>query len=146
MRRFVSFAVTFGITFAAFGGIGLPRPSGPRSAAAQLTAQSGPARANPSPHTHGLKPVRYAGYTIQVPASWPVYRLDRDPGQCVRYDRHAVYLGLPGASQRCPAHLVGRTPRSACKRAAAVRSRPGPPVAASSADPPSAACPRSAAS
>jgi hypothetical protein len=38
-----------------------------------------------------------------------VYRLDRDPSRCIRYDRHAVYLGQPGANQRCPAHLVGRT-------------------------------------
>jgi hypothetical protein len=57
----------------------------------------------------GFKVVRFAGYTIKVPASWPVYRLDRDPSRCVRYDRHAVYLGQPGANQQCPAHLVGRT-------------------------------------
>jgi hypothetical protein len=64
-----------------------------------LTAQAGRA---------GFKVVRFAGYTIKVPASWPVYRLDRDPSRCVRYDRHAVYLGQPGANQQCPAHLVGR--------------------------------------
>jgi hypothetical protein len=57
----------------------------------------------------GFKVVRFAGYTVTVPASWPVYRLDRDPSQCVRYDRHAVYLGRPGANQQCPAHLVGHT-------------------------------------
>jgi hypothetical protein len=57
----------------------------------------------------GFKVVRFAGYTIKVPASWPVYRLDRDPSRCLRYDRHAVYLGQPGANQQCPAHLVGRT-------------------------------------
>lgn len=65
-----------------------------------LTAQAGRA---------GFKVVRFAGYTIKVPASWPVYRLDRDPSRCVRYDRHAVYLGQPGANQQCPAHLVGHT-------------------------------------
>ena len=65
-----------------------------------LTAQAG---------QPGFKVVRFAGYTIRVPASWPVYRLDRDPSRCVRYDRHAVYLGQPGANQQCPAHLVGRT-------------------------------------
>jgi len=69
-------------------------------AAVRLTAQA----SRPA-----FKMVRYAGYTIRVPASWPVYRLDRDPGRCVRYDRHAVYLGRPGANQQCPAHLVGRT-------------------------------------
>jgi hypothetical protein len=53
--------------------------------------------------------ITYAGYEITVPASWPVYRLDADPGQCVRYDVHAVYLGTPGVNQQCPAGLVGRT-------------------------------------
>ena len=38
-----------------------------------------------------------------------MYRLDREPSRCVRYDQHAVYLGQPGANQLCPAHLVGRT-------------------------------------
>jgi len=57
----------------------------------------------------GLKSVQFDGYTIKVPAGWPVYRLDRDPARCVRYDRHAVYLGRPGVNQQCPAHLVGRT-------------------------------------
>ncbi|HEX5494314.1 MAG TPA: glycoside hydrolase domain-containing protein [Mycobacteriales bacterium] len=53
--------------------------------------------------------IRYAGYTARVPASWPVYDLSKDPTRCVRFDRHAVYLGTPGADQHCPAHLVGRT-------------------------------------
>jgi hypothetical protein len=73
---------------------------GPGTAAARLTAQAS---------RPGVKVVRFAGYTIRVPASWPVYRLDRDPSRCVRYDRHAVYLGQLGANQQCPAHLVGRT-------------------------------------
>jgi hypothetical protein len=53
--------------------------------------------------------VRYGGYAIDVPRSWPVYDLEADPSRCVRFDRHAVYLGTPGAGQRCPAHAVGRT-------------------------------------
>jgi len=53
--------------------------------------------------------VRYRGYAIKVPASWPVYRLAANPTRCVRFDRHAVYLGRPSADQRCPAHAVGRT-------------------------------------
>jgi hypothetical protein len=53
--------------------------------------------------------VTYAGYEITVPADWPVYRLDTDPVQCVRYDIHAVYLGTPGTDQQCPAGLIGRT-------------------------------------
>jgi glycoside hydrolase-like protein len=54
------------------------------------------------------KLVTFGGYQITVPAGWPVYSLAADPARCVRFDRHAVYLGRPGASQRCPAHLVGR--------------------------------------
>ena len=70
--------------------------------------------------------VRYAGYTIRVPASWPVYRLARDPGRCVRYDRHAVYLGQPGANQQCPAHLVGRTATISIQAAAPGQASTGP--------------------
>jgi hypothetical protein len=67
----------------------------------------------------GVKTVRYHGYALRVPASWPVFRLASDPSACVRFDRHAVYLGRPSAEQRCPPHAVGRTeailvePRSA---------------------------------
>ena len=56
-----------------------------------------------------MKTVVYHGYEFQVPAGWPVYRLDQHPTTCVRYDVHAVYLGTPGANMRCPAGLVGRT-------------------------------------
>jgi hypothetical protein len=49
--------------------------------------------------------VTYRGVTVTVPADWPVLRLDGQPG-CVRFDRHAVYLGDP-ASSTCPAHVVG---------------------------------------
>jgi hypothetical protein len=72
----------------------------------------------------GFKVVRFAGYTIRVPASWPVYRLDRDPSRCVRYDQHAVYLGRPGTNQQCPAHLVGRTATISIQ---ATGSTPGSP-------------------
>ena len=41
-------------------------------------------------------------------ASWRVFHLDSDPGQCVRYDINAVYLGSPGADQNCPSNLMGR--------------------------------------
>ena len=102
MRRVITFALVVALTYTGTRGH-LPRPSlcpAPRAAAVRLTAQAS---------QPGFKVVRYAGYTIRVPASWPVYRLDRDPSRCVRYDRHAVYLGQPGANQQCPAHLVGRT-------------------------------------
>jgi hypothetical protein len=55
------------------------------------------------------KEVRYGGYEVEVPASWPVYDLAKDPSTCVRFDRHAVYLGPPSPEQRCPAHAVGRS-------------------------------------
>ncbi len=55
------------------------------------------------------KLVRYRGYTIAVPSTWPVYDLSSNPTVCVRFDRHAVYLGDPSAVQRCPAHAAGRT-------------------------------------
>jgi hypothetical protein len=56
-----------------------------------------------------MKVVQYRGYELSVPASWPVYQLAADPDQCIRYDVHAVYLGMPGANQDCPPGLVGRT-------------------------------------
>ena len=63
-------------------------------------------RTGPAP---GAQLVRYHGYEIQVPASWPVYHLAADPTRCVLFSSHAVYLGTPGPDQRCPAHAVGRT-------------------------------------
>ncbi len=53
--------------------------------------------------------VRFDGYRLSVPATWPVYRLARQPRTCVRFNRHAVYLGTPGAAENCPAHAAGRT-------------------------------------
>lgn len=55
------------------------------------------------------KVVRYHGYQLTVPASWPVYHLQAHATTCVRFDRHAVYLGQPGTDQRCPAVAAGRT-------------------------------------
>lgn len=52
--------------------------------------------------------VRYLGYQVRVPASWPVYRLAADPSRCVLFNRHAVYLGSPGAQQRCPVRAFGK--------------------------------------
>ena len=76
----------------------------PALAAVPATASGPPATAAP-----GMRTVVYAGYAFQVPASWPVYRLDEHPQTCVRYDVHAVYLGRPGANMDCPAGIVGRT-------------------------------------
>ena len=55
------------------------------------------------------KAVSYLGYQVKVPASWPVYRLAADRSRCVLFNRHAVYLGSPGADQRCPSSALGRT-------------------------------------
>jgi glycoside hydrolase-like protein len=55
------------------------------------------------------KLVSFRGYRISVPASWPVYRLATATATCVRFDRHAVYLGRPSAHQACPTRAAGRT-------------------------------------
>ena len=93
----------------AFGGIGSgPGQSGPGHqpvmADASLTADVKPVKAAKP----GSQIVKFDGYTVSVPASWPVYNLNKDPRQCVRYDVHAVYLGTPGPDQNCPPRLVGR--------------------------------------
>jgi hypothetical protein len=102
MRRVITFVLVVGLTYAGLAAFAPAHPGAGSATAAvvHLTAQAS---------RPGFKVVRFAGYTINVPASWPVYRLDRDPSRCIRYDRHAVYLGQPGANQDCPAHLVGRT-------------------------------------
>jgi hypothetical protein len=55
------------------------------------------------------KAVTFRGYRVVVPASWPVFRLAAHPATCVRFNRHAVYLGRPGAQQSCPVPAAGRT-------------------------------------
>jgi hypothetical protein len=57
----------------------------------------------------GTKLIRYHGYRLSVPKAWPVYALTADPTVCVRFNRHALYLGPPSARQRCPASAIGRT-------------------------------------
>lgn len=57
----------------------------------------------------GARVVHFQGRVVQVPRSWPVFRLAQHPGMCVRLDRRAVYLGSPATDQRCPAGAaVGR--------------------------------------
>jgi hypothetical protein len=53
--------------------------------------------------------VKYLGRTFTVPGGWLVVDLTANPRACVRFDRHALYLGTPSAEQDCPAHAVGRT-------------------------------------
>jgi hypothetical protein len=60
------------------------------------------------PANASARTVHFAGRSVDVPASWPVIRLADRPHACVRLDRRAVYLGRPGANQRCPAAAIGR--------------------------------------
>ena len=53
--------------------------------------------------------ISYRGYGLAVPAGWPVYNLSMQPRTCVRFNRHAVYLGVPGDDQLCPPDAAGRT-------------------------------------
>ena len=80
------------------------RPAGPAEACQGRPSLPRPAKAaRPASQT-----VTFGGYTVSVPASWPVYDLTKNPRQCVRYDVHAVYLGTPGPDPDCPPNLVGR--------------------------------------
>lgn len=57
----------------------------------------------------GARTVHYLGRTFTVPRGWQVIRLAAHPHQCVRLDRHVLYLGTPSRVQDCPAGLVGTT-------------------------------------
>lgn len=74
------------------------------AAGALIVATALPAHAAASDRT-----VDYQGLRITVPSGWPVRTLGRHSGECLRLDRHAVYLGAAGGEQSCPAHRVGRT-------------------------------------
>ncbi|MGD9735902.1 MAG: DUF1906 domain-containing protein [Solirubrobacterales bacterium] len=60
------------------------------------------------PSSASARTLHFQGKAVQAPASWPVYRLARHPGMCVRLDRRAVYLGTPSSNQRCPAGAMGK--------------------------------------
>jgi hypothetical protein len=79
------------------------------SCAVAAPSAAAPSTATATATATATKVVSYRGERLSVPASWPVYRLARHPGACVRFNRHAVYLGSPSANQRCPAHALGRT-------------------------------------
>src|SRR5258706_3697308 len=57
----------------------------------------------------GQATVGYLGRNFTVPTSWPIVDLAAHPGTCVRFDRHALYLGTPSPDQDCPSHIFGRT-------------------------------------
>jgi hypothetical protein len=69
-----------------------------------LVAGVGVASATPA-----LKVVRFHGYRVAVPAAWPVIDLAAHPSACVRFDRHALYLGTPGVREACPGTAIGHT-------------------------------------
>jgi len=81
------------------------------------------------------KVLHFRGEQVRAPDSWPVYRLDRNPGMCVRLDRRAVYLGTPSVNQRCPADALGRQRAILVDPAAAARPSglPSAPRASASA-------------
>ena len=89
---------------------------GPQGASATTPAQAAtlPAANTPAPAkpATGIPPaarhVSYNGLQITVPASWPVIDLRSDPSACIRLDHNGLYLGSPGPTSNCPAHVVGR--------------------------------------
>jgi Rv2525c-like, glycoside hydrolase-like domain len=78
-------------------------------AAAVVPVTSTPADASARAAAAGTRQVSYRGYRFQVPRGWPVVDLAAHPGTCVRFDRHALYLGDPGPGRSCPSGLVGAT-------------------------------------
>ena len=81
----------------------------------------------------GMRTVDYRGYTVTVPRSWPVYNLAKAPQTCVRFNRHALYLGTPGTDQRCAAaDAVGRTEAILIEPAGASAARAGTVTSATS--------------
>lgn len=70
---------------------------------------AGPGTAHAGTRPVGTKLVHYDGVRLTVPAGWPVFHLSARPTTCVRFDRHAVYLGQPGTHQICRLQSAGRT-------------------------------------
>lgn len=56
-----------------------------------------------------FRQVSYRGYSFEVPTSWRVVDLSGTRPTCVRFDRHAIYLGSPDSNESCPSFLVGTT-------------------------------------
>ena len=113
MRRAAVAVFIGGLAFWGIGsGLGhQPVVDGVRLTAAVKPANAaGPANAARPAKAAGpaTQTVTFGGYTVSVPASWPVYDLTKNPRHCVRYDVNAVYLGSPGPDQDCPPNLVGR--------------------------------------
>src|SRR5579863_5330578 len=77
--------------------------------AAAAIATMGVATASAATAPVGLRQIDYLGYRFEVPAAWPVINLAVNRHACVRFDRHALYLGTPGRIERCPSSGAGRT-------------------------------------
>ena len=83
------------------------------------------AASTPGSTTAGsLRRVSYLGYAFEIPHTWPVINLATHPFTCVRFDRHALYLGRPGAAQSCPSGLVGSTEAVLAEPASAGQAGP----------------------
>ncbi|MES9541121.1 MULTISPECIES: DUF1906 domain-containing protein [unclassified Actinomadura] len=108
MRRAVLFSVSSGAAAVA-AALTVAGTAPARPASHQAAALTGRGPAGGAATAHGPRVVEYRGLRVPVPAGWEVHRLDREPSRCVRYDRHAVYLGRPGPQPDCPARVVGRT-------------------------------------
>jgi glycoside hydrolase-like protein len=93
-------------------------PAGTASLAGTASAPGTARPAGAADSAPGRKLISYLGYAFKVPASWPVINDTAHPRSCVRFDIHAVYLGVPGVNQDCPSWLVGTTE--------AVLIQPGP--------------------
>lgn len=78
------------------------------TAASVAAALASAAVASAAPHS-STKVLRFHGVRLVVPSAWPVFRLGNHSKACVRFNRHAVYLGTPGSEESCPVHSVGRT-------------------------------------
>jgi hypothetical protein len=92
-----------------------------------------------APTGASARTLHFDGRQVEAPDSWPVYRLSEHPRMCVRLDRRAVYLGTPGADQRCPSEVLGRQravvvePRSAARASRSALPAPPRRIAAASA-------------
>ena len=105
----------FALLLASVGGPAVSATAGVAHAPAQLRSQlksQVKSRLRPqlaAQFQPGSQRVAYQGYTFTIPRAWQVIRLAAHPRTCVRFDRHVLYLGVPGRSQSCPSTLIGTT-------------------------------------
>jgi len=93
---------------AAVTGAALVLAAGPALTAGAAAVAVGQPAAVPT-KTVPMKVISYRGYRFDVPKSWPVIRTTTSSATCVKFDAHAVYLGVPGVNENCPSWLVGAT-------------------------------------